>query len=262
MTCFFPHFSDKIKKIDINDGEIMKRYEAIYQDLEHRIRTNYYQEHEILPSEKELQAIYQASRDTVRKSLNLLTNAGYIQKMQGKGSIVLDRGQLNFPVSGLTSYRELVDAQGFKSKTKIISLNKIEVDKGLAQLTGFPEGALAWKLVRCRIIDDSPAVIDKDYLLLDIIPNLTPAIAENSIYDYFEQELKLDISYAYKEITIEPISATDKKYLELGQDLQIVSVKSQVFLGDSRQFQYTDSRHKLSKFRFVDFARRKPNGAI
>ncbi|MDG9307145.1 trehalose operon repressor, partial [Streptococcus pneumoniae] len=29
------------------------------------------------------------------------------------------------------------------------------------------------------------------------------------------------------------------------------------YLQDGRQFQFTESRHKLEKFRFVDFAKRK-----
>ncbi|MDR1568667.1 MAG: trehalose operon repressor [Streptococcaceae bacterium] len=240
----------------------MKRYEAIYQDLEHRIRTNNYPRGDFLPSEKELQNLYQASRDTVRKALNLLTNSGYIQKIQGKGSIVLAHGQLDFPVSGLTSYKELVQAQSFKSQTKVILLKQTEIDDKLSRLTGFEIGTLVWELIRCRIIDDVPALIDKDYLLVDIVPNLTTKICENSIYDYLEHQLNLDISYAYKEITIEDVDMVDKKYLNLGQDKQIVSVKSKVFLGDARQFQFTNSRHKLSKFRFVDFARRKSIGTF
>ena len=45
--------------------------------------------------------------------------------------------------------------------------------------------------------------------------------------------------------------------MDLGKDQQVVSVKSQVYLADGRQFQYTESRHKLDKFRFVDFAKRQ-----
>lgn len=237
----------------------MKRYESIYKDLEYRIRSNYYRENETLPSENELSKTYQASRETVRKALYLLTNAGYIQKMQGKGSIVLSRGQLNFPVSGLTSYKELVETQGFESITKIISLNKININKKLSALTGFCEQQEVWKLVRCRIIDGIPSVIDKDYLLTDIVPEITPKIAENSIYEYLEEKLHLDISYAYKEITIDEATPLDRKHLDLCGNNQVVSVKSKVFLGDASQFQFTDSRHTLSKFKFVDFARRKPN---
>ena len=35
-----------------------------------------------------------------------------------------------------------------------------------------------------------------------------------------------------------------------------VSTKSQIPYTAKQQFQFTDSRHKLDKFRFVDFAKR------
>ena len=44
--------------------------------------------------------------------------------------------------------------------------------------------------------------------------------------------------------------------MDIGRDQHVVSIKSQVYLADGRQFQYTESRHKLDKFRFVDFAKR------
>ena len=65
----------------------------------------------MLPSENELTKKYNVSRETIRKALTLLLENGYIQKKQGKGSIVLDVKRFNFPISGLTSYKELQDSQ-------------------------------------------------------------------------------------------------------------------------------------------------------
>ena len=48
----------------------------------------------------------------------------------------------------------------------------------------------------------------------------------------------------------------DKILLDIANENHVVSVKSQVYLANGQQFQFTDSRHKLDKFRFVDFAKR------
>ena len=60
-----------------------------------------------------------------------------------------------------------------------------------------------------------------------------------------------------KEILISPIDNRDKILLDLGKDQHVVSVRSQVHLADGRQFQFTESRHKLDKFHFVDFVERR-----
>ena len=236
--------------------EVMKKYQEIFNDLQEKILNGSYLAGVLLPTEKELQDQYKVSRDTVRKALRLLTEKGLIQKVQGRGSQVLKQELLNFPVSGLTSYKELVDSLGLNSQTRVISLDLMTVDEQTALQTGFPEGSQVWKLLRTRSIDGVVSVLDLDYLAKDCVPNLTQEIAQTSIYAHLEEELGLDISYAQKEITIQASTERERLLMD-NQDDYLVLIRSRVYLGDTRQFQYTESRHKIDKFQFVDFARRK-----
>ena len=236
--------------------EVMKKYQEIFNDLQEKILNGSYLAGVLLPTEKELQDQYKVSRDTVRKALRLLTEKGLIQKVQGRGSQVLKQELLNFPASGLTSYKELVDSLGLNSQTRVISLDLMTVDEQTALQTGFPEGSQVWKLLRTRSIDGIVSVLDLDYLAKDCVPNLTQEIAQTSIYAYLEEELGLDISYAQKEITIQASTERERLLMD-NQDDYLVLIRSRVYLGDTRQFQYTESRHKIDKFQFVDFARRK-----
>ena len=236
--------------------EVMKKYQEIFNDLQEKILNGSYLAGVLLPTVKELQDQYKVSRDTVRKALRLLTEKGLIQKVQGRGSQVLKQELLNFPVSGLTSYKELVDSLGLNSQTRVISLDLMTVDEQTALQTGFPEGSQVWKLLRTRSIDGIVSVLDLDYLAKDCVPNLTQEIAQTSIYAYLEEELGLDISYAQKEITIQASTERERLLMD-NQDDYLVLIRSRVYLGDTRQFQYTESRHKIDKFQFVDFARRK-----
>ena len=236
--------------------EVMKKYQEIFNGLQEKILNGSYLAGVLLPTEKELQDQYQVSRDTVRKALRLLTEKGLIQKVQGRGSQVLKQELLNFPVSGLTSYKELVDSLGLNSQTRVISLDLMTVDEQTALQTGFPEGSQVWKVLRTRSIDGVVSVLDLDYLAKDCVPNLTQEIAQTSIYAYLEEDLGLDISYAQKEITIQASTERERLLMD-NQDDYLVLIRSRVYLGDTRQFQYTESRHKIDKFQFVDFARRK-----
>ena len=235
----------------------MKKYKQLFKQLERDILGEKYQLGDFLPSEHQLMEIYQVSRDTVRKALALLQEEGLIEKVRGQGSKVVKQEQLDFPVSNLTSYQELVAHHQLQSKTNVISLDKITVDKKLAKTTGFPEYQLVWRIVRQRVVDNIASVLDIDYLDKSLVPNLTREIGEYSIYAYLEQELNLDIAYAKKEITIDHVNDQDQILMDIGRDQHVVSIKSQVYLADGRQFQYTESRHKLDKFRFVDFATRQ-----
>ncbi|RSJ20792.1 trehalose operon repressor [Streptococcus intermedius] len=235
----------------------MKKYEQIFKLLKQDILNETYQIDDYLPSEHELVQTYKVSRDTIRKSLDLLQKAELIQKIRGQGSKVIKQAQIDFPVSNLTSYQELVQQHGINSKTNLIQLEKITVDKKLSNLTGFPEYRLVWRIVRQRVVDDIASVLDIDYLDKTLVPSLTRKIAEQSIYAYLEEELRLRIAYAQKEITIDPATNRDQILMDIGTDQHVVSVKSKVYLADGQQFQFTDSRHKLEKFRFIDFAKRQ-----
>lgn len=238
----------------------MKNYEVIYQTIERGILKGIYEAGTFLPSENKLRQTYHVSRDTIRKALSLLMANGYIQKIQGKGSLVLKREQLRFPVSGLTSYKELQNSYGYESSTEVISLKKIIIDTYTAAVTGFEVDSVCWELVRTRAIDQKKVILDKDILLTTIVPEIDTEIAKDSIYRYFENQLGLNIAFAEKEITIDALTDEDRELLDLNQhDINIVSVKSRVFTSDARQFQYTESRHQVDKFRFFDFARRHPS---
>lgn len=236
----------------------MKKYQEIFSELKEKILKGDYPSNQLLPTELELRKEYNVSRDTIRKALALLTDVGLIQKVQGRGSLVIKNEQIDFPVSGLTSYQELVKNQGLKSKTEVILLELLTLDSHLSLVTGFEHYEKVWKVVRTRAIDEKVVVIDTDYLSYELIPNLTIEIAEKSIYAYLEGELNFDIAYAQKEITVEPSSIEEQKLMQT-KDNYLVLIKSRVFLSNAQQFQYTESRHKLDKFKFVDFARRKHN---
>ncbi|KFN88525.1 GntR family transcriptional regulator [Streptococcus equinus JB1] len=235
----------------------MKKYEHIYHILEKDITSGVYSAGDYLPTENELCTQYHVSRDTVRKALSLLAEARLIKKIHGSGSQVIKHEQIDFPVSQLTSYKELVDAHHINSKTNVIAIDKLIVDEKLAALTGFKKNNLVWRIIRQRVVDGTASVLDIDYLDKKIVPNMTREIAEQSIYDYLENQLHLIIAYAQKEITIDQLTDRDKLLLDIGAEHHVVSVKSKVYLANKHQFQFTESRHKLEKFRFVDFATRK-----
>ena len=105
-------------------------------------------------------------------------------------------------------------------------------------------------------MDGENSVLDIDYLLERWVPGLTEDICADSIYDYVENKLKLVISFARKEITIEKPTEEDKQLLDLYPDSSIAVVRNYVYLDNAELFQYTESRHRSDKFRFIDFARR------
>lgn len=231
--------------------------DLIAQDIASKIKHGQFKEGEYLPSENQLTTLYGTSRETIRKALSQLDSLGLIQKIKGKGSIVLNFDKYAFPISGVTSFTELNKSLGMEAVTKVLALEKREDLPELFK-KNFPEQdkQAGFYVERLRLIDGEPEVLDCDYLFNPPVDKLPMEVAENSIYEYLENQLGLDISYATKTITVEKISSDCQEKLKT-PDSTAVLVASRNFLADTSLFQLTLSFHNPSKFKFVDFARRQ-----
>ncbi|MFE4353182.1 trehalose operon repressor [Peribacillus butanolivorans] len=233
------------------------KFMKIYENISKQILDGRLIAGNMLPSENELAECHSASRETIRKALKMLSEDGYIHKVQGKGSIVLEMKRLDFPVSGLVSFKELTQKMGERAKTYVETFEKINPSPALQKALKQTKDELVWKVIRVREIDGERIILDKDFLAEKYVPLLTIDICRKSIYEYLEEDLGLTIGFAKKEITIEEPTKEDRKLLDLEGFHSIVVVKSHVYLDNASLFQFTESRHRPDKFRFVDFARRK-----
>ncbi|HBU81925.1 MULTISPECIES: trehalose operon repressor [Paenibacillus] len=233
------------------------KFIRIYEDIAARIRTGEIEAGTLLPSELDLSESYQTSRETIRKALKMLSEEGYIQKIQGKGSIVLDIRKIDFPISGLVSFKELAKKMGHRAKTYVKVFEEKKVDQALFKKINFGLNEKVWEIRRVRQVDGEHVILDKDHISQRLIPGLNKEICNDSIFEYIEEELGLTISFAKKEILVEEPTAEDRELLDLEGFHNVVVVRSQVYLEDASQFQFTEARHRPDKFRFVDFARRR-----
>ncbi|MCC0643714.1 MULTISPECIES: trehalose operon repressor [unclassified Clostridioides] len=238
----------------------MNKYFSIYTDLKEQIIDGDYPVRSYLPSEQTLAENYDTSRETVRKALRLLSDEGYIQKKPRKGNMIIDAKKFVLSASNLSSYKEFAESQSeleIESSTIVLDFNTIPCPQFLKDRFETKKLPEIHYILRQRKINNETIILDKDYLVRNIVPNLTKDIAEDSLYDYIEKKLRLNLSYARKEITVEPVTKEDKQYMDLNGDTHVVVIRSEVYLEDTRFIQHTESRHRIDKFRIVEFARRR-----
>src|SRR5690606_1261055 len=235
---------------------MINKYLMIHNEIATKIEAGDYTTNSLLPSEHELKEQYGTSRETIRKALNLLAQNGYIQKIRGKGSVVIKNSKLDFPVSGLVSFHELAEKMKEKPRTIVQKFSLEKPNEYIRQQLNVKAKDAVWHVNRIREINGERIILDKDYLNKSIVPHLTKEICEHSIFHYLENELNLVISFAKKEIVVEEPTDEDKELLDLEGFHSIVIIKNYVYLEDASLCQYTASRHRPDKFRFVDFARR------
>ena len=76
------------REVRMKKGKI-PLYQEIYTSLLNDIRTGRYQAGQQLPTEQELAELFQVSKITSRRALDLLVDEGCITRISGKGSFVI-----------------------------------------------------------------------------------------------------------------------------------------------------------------------------
>lgn len=235
----------------------MSKYKKVYQEIKNKINHGILVEKQELASESELMQEYGFSKDTIRKALSLLEMDGYIQKQQGKNSIVLGR-DLSKPqmLSEIKTVGELNRTLTHQVNTALTSLYIVQGEEDLMRIFNVNDQIDFYRIGRTRAIDGEKVEYEVSYFDRRIVPFISREIAERSIYHYLESELGLKISYSQREISFRYANEEEKNTMDLGEYNMVVNVTSITYLADGRPFQYGSISYRPDKITFASTAKR------
>ncbi|HEM2865904.1 GntR family transcriptional regulator [Streptococcus suis] len=235
----------------------MSKYKKVYADIKEKIEQNIWQANQEMPTENELMEIYSYSKDTIRKALSLLEMDGYIQKRQGRNSIILDHNLVRKPyVSELKTVSELNRSAHHQVQTELTNLYIVQGQPEVMKELEVDEKTDLYRVSRVRTIDGERLEYEISYFDRRIVPYLSKEVAESSIYQYLEEELGLEISHSRREISFRFATEEEKSLLDLADYDMVVSVTSTTYLADGRPFQYGTITYRPDKVTFVSMAKR------
>ncbi|HEM4070814.1 TPA: UTRA domain-containing protein [Streptococcus suis] len=235
----------------------MSKYKKVYADIKEKIEQNIWQANQEMPTENELMEIYSYSKDTIRKALSLLEMDGYIQKRQGRNSIILDHNLVRKPfVSELKTVSELNRSAHHQVQTELTNLYIVQGQPDVMKELEVDEKTDLYRVSRVRTIDSERLEYEISYFDRRIVPYLSKEIAESSIYRYLEEELHLTISHSRREISFRFANEEEKQLMDLGDYDMVVVVTSITYLADGRPFQYGTITYRPDKVTFVSMAKR------
>ena len=157
----------------------------------------------LLPSERELCQTHGISRTTVRQALQDLSQKGYIKAIHGKGTVVI-RPQIRQELRSIYSFDEDMRRLGKHPETQIMDFVKIEPTGNVAAMMQLPAGESVYRIMRLRLVDGEPMLLETNYLPCSRFPNFTRQMLEHqSLYRVLTSQYGLNIDVA--EETFEPI---------------------------------------------------------
>lgn len=188
-------------------------YMQLAEKIIDKIEAGEYKSGDKLPSERELCTLYDMSRITVRGALGELERDGYVKKFHGKGTFVGEKSyQQN--LLKLYSFTEETKKIGKVPSTNIISFEMISVDKKYAEKLNIHLGDEVYRVVRCRLADQEPLIIETSYLPVDKFPGLKEQeLIDYPMYDVFNEKYNIQASRAEEEFSVTTLRKDEAKYL-------------------------------------------------
>ena len=207
-----------------------------------------------LPTEIEICKHYDISRPTVRQAINELVADGYLERVKGKGTLIV-RTKINQDyLLVIESFNEEMREKGLIHRTKVLEFDKILANEVISSNLQLQPGSEVIKLFRLRSINDEPTLYVKTYLPAHLFPDLLDKDLENnSLYQIVEDDYGYLISKSIR--TIEAIKADEPlaKLLTIQKGDPIQYIESISFLNEETPFEYTLAfyRGNRNKFRFI-----------
>ena len=240
----------------LHKKENMLKYETVANDILLKIANGFYPAGSRLPTTSELCDSYGVSKATINKSLEELTNMGYISRVRGSGTYVKHTFQQlkelpsdatepsnNQSIYTITGTKARFEKLGKNVTSNIHVFDIIKAPKNVANALGISEGAFVYEIRRSRFVDDNPLSIEHTYMPVSLIPNLTMEVLESSIYDYIEDTLGLAITSAHSAVRAVLPTEQDCEWLHIEPNTPLLEIEQTAYLSNGTTFEYSIARH-------------------
>lgn len=192
--------------------------EPLYQQLRDRLRDTLregWPRDRPIPSERQLMQLTGLSRMTVRQAIAELVHEGMLRRDHGRGTFVGD-SRIMRALTGHASFRDIVQREGGIPRTQVVRQRVVRANAAQATLLQVEPGEAIYDLVRLRLIDDEPVMVDYTHVPLRICPQLGAADLTGSLYDFLASACGVPAQFSSD--TIEAVAAED----EVAQLLEVV----------------------------------------
>lgn len=231
----------------------MKKYQLIANTIKERIIKGIYPQQSFLPKQEELAEEFSVSKITVKSALDLLEREGFVYKESGLGTKVLSNltllGQHDSPVN---SFAGLSAENGSdRVSSKIIKFEVAFPSADLCEKLNLDENDPVYEIIRLRLLDDEPLVIEHTYMPVSQVPALSKKILEGSIYSYLHKKLHIKFGGVFRWIKADLPDEYDRQYLGASETTPILEIEQIVWTNSGVNIEYSRSRNVYSNRSYI-----------
>ena len=229
------------------------RYEHVMAVIERLVAERNLEPGDLLPTQAELAELSGVSLISVRRALEELERVGRVRRHQGVGTflsgsrIVSEPGRVGGLLGTLAG-----EHRRPRLGSRIHALERGDPSPPLAaalQLTG---GAEVWRLVRVRLLDGRPAIVETAIIPVALAPDLDE-LGERltgSLYEALGERYGLRDDHEEQYLEVGAASAEERRLLALAHGAQIVRLRGLSVTAQGVPFDCFEQVYPASEFAF------------
>ena len=172
---------------------------------------------------------------------------GYVVRRRGSSSFVQDfQNRTITKFSPLTGTYSTYDG---KVESVVLGFATEVPEPWVTEKLSITEEELVYKIIRLRIIEDVPSIIEYTWMPVALIPNLTMKELKVSIYQYISEQLHQKFKVRGSAF-LGFVLLRWKKYLNLTDNDFLMRAEQIAYLGNGHIFEYSIANHIPSEFTF------------
>ncbi len=202
-----------------------------------------------LPPEREIAALTELSRVTVRKALAELAETGAVVQRQGAGSFVASkRGRVEQQLSRLTSFTEDMARRGLETETRWLERGLFLPSADERSRLGLFDADQVARLSRLRLAGGRPMALERASLPTAILPN--PLAVDASLYAVLDERGMRPVR-AVQKISAINLGAEDAELLGVPVHAAGLRIERLSSLADGTPVELTRSLYRGDTYDFV-----------
>lgn len=190
-------------------------YYQVKENLMEKIRNNYFDIGDLIPSESELQQTYMVSRITIRRAIQELVQDGHLYTQQGKGTYV-SKPKASQELNLISSWAETMMSLGLHPESKITHFTEEPAPVNVCKLLNIPIGEKVYKIERIRYANGEPTCLMTNYLVPAIVPGLIDkGLVGESLYKTLEKSYNIILNRAEEVVEAKAAKPTEASLLQI-----------------------------------------------
>lgn len=234
----------------------MEKAVHIAEDLKRKIFLREFGQNSRLPKQVELCTMYNTSRVTIQKAMSILQEKGIVQSNKKQGTFITGMvDEMSYYDSEVTEITgtaaRFTDRHRNDLSSQVLSFyirDPRHIEKIKLALS---DTAQVYDILRLRKMNDEPILLEHTIMPIDLIPNLSKEILNDSIYHYIEHVLGYKIGKAYRKISACKPNHYDMTFLDCTETDPILEVEQVANLHDNKPFEYSKTRHRYDHGSFI-----------